>query len=243
MRVVTNQKLIDRNKKIAQYLVFGSLGLLALSFFLNTRQLSPENETDVLLGALLPLLIIPLTFVLMLMAVRLTNLWVRPPRPEDVIRDGLKGISNNAVLYNYYHAPAQHVLISPQGVFAIVNRFQSGVVSVENDKWVVRKSFLQHFLSLMRMDGIGNPSQDALRAAESVQSTLRSIATDLKVQPIVVFHAPDVSLSVESASVPVLYASSKIEKARTLKAYLQTLPRSATLTPEQLSKFEKATTI
>ncbi len=70
--------------------------------------------------------ILPIAFITTIVSVRMTNLWVRQPRPEVVIREGLKGLSNKSVLYSYYHFPARHVLICPQGVFAMVTRFQDG---------------------------------------------------------------------------------------------------------------------
>jgi len=164
MRIVTNTKLVRRNNRIAQYLFFFSLGVLILGFFITNQQLfgvevnSPEAETLILL---LPSLILPLGLISTLFSVRMTNLWIRRPRPEDVLAENLKGLSNKSVLYNYYHFPARHVLICPQGIFAIVTRFQDGNYTVEGNKWRTHRSPLSRILSIFRLDSIGDPMPSA----------------------------------------------------------------------------------
>ena len=122
MRVVTNKKLARRNKKITNYLFFGTFGALILGFVLINASLFtgavPDSLTLIAQSAVLPVLL-----VLTVLSVRMTNMWARVPRPENAIEEGLKGLSNKSILYNYYHFPARHVLICPQGVFAIVTRW------------------------------------------------------------------------------------------------------------------------
>ena len=123
MRIVTNQRLAKRNRQIAFWLMIGTLGVLVGSFLLMMQNPIEGNPEISALVLLFQVLVLPVAFVLTLVSVRMTNLWARPPRPEDAIEEGLKGLSNKSVLYNYYHFPARHVLICPQGVFAIVTRW------------------------------------------------------------------------------------------------------------------------
>src|SRR5690554_5817915 len=141
MRVETNQKLVRRNRRIAQYLFFFSLAVLIGAFIVANAQMFSGSlpDPDTLEGTLalvLPTLVLPIGVLASLFSVRMTNLWIRQPRPESAIREGLKGLSNKSVLYNYYHLPARHVLICPQGVFAITTRFQEGRYTVTGDKWI-----------------------------------------------------------------------------------------------------------
>jgi hypothetical protein len=224
MRIVSNTKLVKRNNRIAQILFFFSLGVLILGFFLTNQQLfgiqasSPELQS---LSVLIPSVVLPIGLISTLFSVRMTNLWVRRPRPEDTIQENLKGLSNRSVLYNYYHLPARHVLICPQGVFAIVTRFQDGRYTVTGSKWRTHRSALSRFLSIFRLDGIGDPMMDAGRAAQRVQKQLAPIAPDVQVQPLILFIDPRARFEAINPSVPVLYADEK--QKPNLRDYLRTL--------------------
>lgn len=239
MRTVTNAKIARRNKNIAQYGFFASFIVpLAGIFLLNQQTMTPANG-DVLLSVVLPFLVLPVAYIVMIFAIRMSNLWVRQPRPETVIEAGAKGLGNKAVLYNYFHFPARHVIISPLGVFAIITRFQDGSYSVEGRKWTTNKSAMGRILSIFRMDAMGDPTADAERAAAHVKSLLAPIAPDVPVQPLVIFVDPRVQLDVTNPEVPVLYADSKNEP--TLKSYLRdiTKEKRPTLTQEQIDAFEE----
>ncbi|MFN8373526.1 MAG: nuclease-related domain-containing protein [Anaerolineae bacterium] len=245
MRVETNQKLAQRNKQIAQTLVFFSFAFLIGIFFLaNLPLFAPQQQLDMTLYSILPWLILPLGFVPTIISARMTNLWVRPPRPEIVIREGLKGLSNKSVLYNYYHFPARHVLICPQGVFAIITRFQDGSYSVTGDKWTTNLGLWNRVLRTMRTEHIGNPTHDAIVAAEHTKRLIAGIAPNVEVQPLIIFVDPRVQLSITDPVVPVLFPYDNLEP--NLKDYLREVKGSrATISNNDLvalvDAFENAT--
>ena len=83
MRVVTNKKLARRNKKITNYLFFGTFGALILGFRLDQRvafhgRHSPNNLTLIAQSAVLPVLLI-----LTVISVRMTNMWARRAPPGE----------------------------------------------------------------------------------------------------------------------------------------------------------------
>lgn len=243
MRVEINELLVSRNKRIAQILFFASLGVLIAGFFVINYPLFAPDTGDEVTSLLLiaPSLILPLAFILTIFSVRMTNLWIRPPRPEQVIAENLKGVGKNAVLYNYYHFPARHVLITQHGVFAIVTRFQDGRFTVDGHRWRSERSLIGRFFGIFRMDGIRNPSADAVAAAEHVQNLLKPIAADVPVRPVVVFTDPRVRLTIIEPTVPVVHAQTRLQPC--LKDYLKDIPKEqrVTLTPEQIAAFEAAT--
>jgi hypothetical protein len=171
----------------------------------------------------------------------MTNLWIRQPRPDAVIPENLKGVSKNAVLYSYFHFPARHVLIVPQGVFAIVTRHQDGKYLVDGDRWSTQRGALGRLLSLFRFDGVRNPSNDARLAAEHVQALLKDIAPDVPVQPVVVFVDPRARLTIIEPTVPVVHAQTRIQPC--LKDLVKDTPkdRRISLTDQQIVAFESAT--
>lgn len=239
MRIITNEKLVQRNKRIATWLFFISLAILFGGFFLANGQLlgieALEQIDPEFYVTVMPFVLI-IGFTATLVSVRMTNLWVRQPRPEDAIQFGLKGISNKSALYNYFHFPARHVLICPQGVFAIVTRFQEGKFSVKGDKWRTKRSFIGQFFSIFRADGILNPTREAEDARDFIQYIVEDYDPNIKVQPIILFVDPRVEVEIEDPTIPVLYADPK--RTPNLKDFVRDFGKSEILSdPKELAAF------
>ena len=185
MRVETNERLAHRNRQIAQYLFFATFGILILGLIVINQQAASISQDNVLLITMLQTAILPVAFITTIVSVRMTNLWVRQPRPEVVIREGLKGISNKSVLYNYYHFPARHVLICPQGRIRHRDALSGWALirSMVTAGQPTRAPF-SALQGIFRFDGMGNPTADAQRAAESVRAKLQPIAPNVEVHPV-----------------------------------------------------------
>jgi hypothetical protein len=242
MRIVTNVKLARRNKQWSQYLFFASLGLLLLGLFVINRPTTTSvAEEATLLDVILSTVPVILAYAIIIVSIRMTNLWVRQPRPEVAISEGLKGVNPKTVLYSYYHFPARHVLIAPQGVFAIITRFQDGVQVNVGDRWQTQRGVVGRLLGFFRFDAIGNPSIEAIDAAQYVKKLLQPIAGDIDVQPLVLFVDGRVQLQVENPVVPVVHANPKDKLS--LKEYLLSVGKEKrqTLTPQQIEQFEAQT--
>lgn len=241
MRIETNEDLVSRNRKIATYMFIFSLIVLVLGFLAaNGDAFGITFLSANLYLAVMPILLI-VGLAATLISVRMTNYWIRMPRPEDAIREGLKGLSNKSVLYNYLHLPARHVLICPQGIFVIATRFQDGRIAVDEDKWQTRRSPLSAVFSMFRMDGIGDPTSDATKAAEHIQDYVDEINADIKVQPLILFVDPRAKIEVGETTIPVLHADPKSHIS--LKDYLRKIPKEerTPLTDEEIQAFEEAT--
>lgn len=243
MRVETNERLIKRNRQIAQYLFFATFAILIGGLFVINTQVS-ATDSDITLIALAQGLLLPVAFIATLISVRMTNLWVRQPRPEVVIRDSLKGLSNRSVLYNYFHIPARHVLICPQGVFVIVTRYHDGRYTVENDKWRTLRSPIARIASLIQFNALGDPTYDAHRAVAHLKKLLEPIAPNVEVKPLIVFTDPRANIEVVSSTIPVIHTEQKTgKKTLPLKDVIKDYGTKAAdpLTPEQIVQFEAAT--
>ena len=252
MRIVTNKKLARRNRKIATYLAVGTFAALLLALVvINASLFTNDTPDDLILLAQSALL--PVAFILTFLSVRMTNLWSRLPRPEKAIEDGLKGLSNKSVLYNYYHFPVRHVLICPQGVFAIVTRWHDQTFKFRDGKFRSQSRLISKLFSAIRFDGVGKPLRDAEFARAQIQRAIDEVAPDVEVQALVVFVDPAATVEFEdNPSVPVLYADPK--KPPNLKDYMRDAKRqmaadvseakNASLMPlsdEQIEAFEEAT--
>jgi hypothetical protein len=234
VRIETNERLVQRNRRLANYLFLFSMAILIGGFIIANTQLNSRDQTAFALALILPWLVLPIGFIATMTSIRMTNLWVRKPRPEDAILANLKGLSRKSALYNYYHFPARHVLITPQGVFTITTRFQEGTFTVDGDKWKTRGGAFGAFLRFFRRDDIGNPTADALKQAAHVQKYIEPIAPEVKVQPLVVFIDPRANLDIHNPTVPVLYADTR--KEPNLKDYLRDIARQQEPAPEPVKK-------
>lgn len=237
MRVETNTQLVKRNKRTANILFFASLAILMGGFLTANLQLSAQDSTALTLSLIVPWIILPLGLVTTIASVRMTNQWVRRPRPEEALQQGLKGLSKRSVLYNYYHGPARHVLITPQGIFAIVTRFQDGFFSVEGDRWRTGKGVSGRIMRFFRQDDIGNPSVDAHAAAEHVKKLLVAGVPDVDVHPLVVFIDPRAQVEAVDPAVPVLFADENREP--NLRDYLRQLSQQPEEEPAQSGRKKK----
>jgi uncharacterized membrane protein len=237
MRVETNTQLVKRNKRTANILFFVSLAILMSGFLTANLQLSAQDDTALTLSLIIPWIILPLGLLTTIASVRMTNQWVRRPRPEEALQQGLKGLSKRSVLYNYYHGPARHVLITPQGIFAIVTRFQDGSFSVEGDRWKSGKGVSSRIMRFFRQDDIGNPSAEARAAAEHIKSLLATGAPDVEVNPLVVFIDPRAQVEAINPAVPVLYADENREP--NLRDYLRQLSQQPEEEPTQSGRKKK----
>lgn len=252
MRVITNKKLARRNRKITNYLFFGTFGALILGFIVINASLFTDQVPDTL-SLVAQSAILPIAFILTIVSVRMTNLWARVPRPEKAIEDGLKGLSNKSALYNYYHFPVRHVLICPQGVYAIVTRWHDQSFVFRGGKFRSQRNWISKLFSAIRFDGVGKPLRDAEFARNHIQREIDAVAPGVSVQPLVVFVDPSVEIEFEDQpEVPVLYADTK--KSPNLKDYMRDAKRriaaeasetkNASLMPlsdEQMEAFEAAT--
>ncbi len=218
---------------------FISLGILFSGFFvangslLGVKQL---EQVDPGIYALAMPLVLMFGFTSTLISVRLTNLWIRQPRPEATIQANLKGLSNKSALYNYYHFPARHVLVCPNGIFSIITRFQDGKFSFKNNRWRTHRNPISQLFSIFRMDGIGNPGREAQDAANYIQSIVQDYDPELAVRPVILFVDPRVSLELEATDIAILYGDPKQEP--NLKSYLKEVGKDDKLAdPKDLAEF------
>lgn len=252
MRIRTNVRVIKRNRQIAQYSFFISMGIwlasLAITFLPVFTDRAPGELGWLDLASTI---VLPFALGLALFAVYMTNLWIREPRPEQVIRDGLKGMNKKSLLYHYHHSPAKHVLIAPQGIFVMVVRWQRGNMVITNGRWTYRRSLLSNIPAMFRLDSLGRPFAEAERAAEYLQGLLDPIAPGIEVQPLIIVTDPRATFEVasdENLPIPVLFANEKNASGEKLKPNLTEYMRKIKgntkdlpLTEDQISAFEEAT--
>jgi hypothetical protein len=194
MRITTNQKMIKRRGRLGMIASLAGIGVLALGMLASFQQ----QFVWVSLVALV------LGFVLAQFGTYNLRRWGRSPRPDEVLAEGMKGFDDRFHFYAW-SLPAPYVLLSPQGVYALTTRDQTGQVSVSGSTWKSKLS-LGRLLSIFAQEGLGNPTVDAQGQAAKLDAWIKGKLPDVNVavQPVVVFIDSRVQLEVDAPTVPVL---------------------------------------
>lgn len=167
-------------------LVLGGVGLLAL-LFMGVMAVAGPSERD--------------------MAIKRAG-----AAGEAVLPQLLRSLPDTYSLLNGVPVPGSradidHVLVGPSGVWAIEAKHHVGMVQCVGDAWGYARLGAG---GVPRSGHIGNPSQQARRAAEALERFLERRNQRHTVQPLVVFTHPQVELTLEAATVPIIRADAAL---------------------------------
>ncbi len=222
MKIIRNDKLIKRNSKISQYVLFISLATLAVGIYFALK----FNTADKIGWAYL--FLIP-SFFLVQLSSSMGNRWSRSPRPDEVVVQSLKGLDNQYSLYIYTTA-APHLLIGPAGIWIIKTYFQSGTIYVDKKKNVLKQKgggniFSKVFLS----EGIGNVERESKDLKNRLEKNFQSagIADHPEINAISVFIDPNVAVDVPKFDETVLTPAK-------LKDFIRRIAKQVNLPPSKI---------
>ncbi|HEY5118223.1 MAG TPA: NERD domain-containing protein [Anaerolineales bacterium] len=218
MKKISNPKLIRRNQQIGNYGQIGGMLILvggfAASYFL-------PNQLE------LPYIALIAGFILVNIGASYNNHWGRVPPPDEAVDELLKGLDDHYTLI-HFHLGADHALFTPNGIVAILAKYERGLITYDGKKW--RQTGVSSLLKFFGTEALGNPVLDADAEAAALTKKLRKILqTDdvPPVRPVVVFVYEKTRVECDTAPLPVLHASK-------LKEYIRRLPKQPVLTPEQM---------
>jgi len=194
MRVTTNPKLIKRRGRLGMIASLSGIAVLALGMFASFRQQI----------AWVSLIALVIGFLLAQVGSYNLRRWGRSPRPDEVLEEGMKGFDDRYHLYAWT-LPVPYVLLSPQGIYTLTARDQTGQISVTGSTWK-SKFTLGRVLSIFAQEGLGNPTVDAEGQAAKLGAWIKGKLPDLNiaVQPAIVFIDPRAQLVVDAPTVPVV---------------------------------------
>jgi hypothetical protein len=197
MQSITNEGMIARRSRIGKIATFVGLGFLVGGLVVSLTL----KETPWLWLSFLCLIV-----GLLISSVGTFNMnrWVREPRADQALEQGLKGFDNRYRLYNYY-LPAPHVLLGPGGLFVLTAMGQDGVIRYERGKF--RRNFsLGRALRFMGEEGMGRPFAEAQGEVQALQRFLeeRDAVEGIEIQNVVVFYNPRAELAISEPPWPVV---------------------------------------
>ncbi len=199
MKVITNQKLIDKNVKITKYITWASLGVLGIGIYFSITQKGEETSTLLItFGALL------VGFTLSQISIFMQNKWGKSPRPDEQITSNLKGLDDKFTLY-IHTSPIPHLLVSPTGIWGFITYPQEGKITFTGNKWkhkggnTLRKIFAG--------DSLGKPNIDAEHLISDYTRgfSIKKLGVDLPPMNVaLVFIHPTVEIDADTAPIPTI---------------------------------------
>lgn len=126
MKIITNNKKIERNIKLSKYTLYISLAFLAFGFIWSIRHTDPQ---DTYIGWLI---LVP-SYFLVQISIYLSNKWNKSPRPDEAVIQSLKGLKDDYTLYNFTTS-VDHLLIGPTGIWVINPYHHRGTIVYDADK-------------------------------------------------------------------------------------------------------------
>lgn len=206
MKTTTNVKKITKGARIGKIATFAGLGFLVAGLVISLML----QES--------PLLWLSFGFLLLGLLVSSVgtmnmNRWVREPRADQALEQGLKGLDDRYWLYNHT-LPAPHVLLGPIGVYVLTALGQDGVIRYEGGKF--RRDFsIGRVLRFMADEGLGRPFEEANAQVQSLRKFLdeHDAAKDVEIQNVLVFYNPRVELSMTEPPQPPAVAPKGLKKA------------------------------
>jgi hypothetical protein len=207
MKVISNEKLINKYSNLGKYLNLGAIAILFGGMAITWLR------TDLFYLSLIALFA---GFILSQVSIFFINRWGRRPRPDERITSSLKGLTNDYTLY-HYNTPVSHLLVGPAGVWTILPYFQRGTISYEKNRWKQRGGgFGQAYLKMFAQEGLGRPDLDSKSDIDKLtefftQAMGREIP---EIKSVLVFTDKRADLHVEAAPIPAMAAENLKEFIR-----------------------------
>jgi hypothetical protein len=199
MNVMTNQALIRRNARIAQFSGLAGLAvLLGGMYFLFVQ---PEQFAIIWLMVLLG-------FILSQVGIYFTNRWGRRPRPDERLNQALKGLDHNYTIY-HYTSPTSHLLVGPAGIWVLLPRYQRGTITYEKGRWRQKGGGIGlAYMKFFGQEGLGRPDLEINAEVDSVEKFLKKNMPEQDIPPVeavLIFTNEKVNLQdVDDAPTPTL---------------------------------------
>jgi hypothetical protein len=197
LRNIVDTKKVERGAQIAKIATLAGLGILVAGMILSLLVQDPSIIWIAFACLIVGLVISSIGTLNM-------NRWVRQPRADQALAQGLKGFDDRYRLYNYV-LPARHVLLSPVGLFVIAALGHDGSIRYDGSRF--RRGWTPaRLLRLMADEGLGRPLQEVDRQIAALEQLLEAheATPEVDIQGLIVFYNPRVQLDVTDPPLPIV---------------------------------------
>lgn len=227
MNIISNEKLIKRNARLAQITLLGGMLILFGGIFVQFRD---PTQIWIIWGSLV------VGFIMAQLGVYFTNRFGRSPRPDEHLNAALKGLDGNYSLY-HYKTPTSHLLVGPAGVWVLLPRYQRGTITYEKGRYKQKGGgLLLGYLKIFGQEGIGRPDLEVDSETESITKYLKKLMPEQEPPPVqaaLVFTDERAILDAEDAPIPTL-------PAKRLKEFIRKSSKGKTLPPLKVKEIQQA---
>lgn len=196
MKIIIDQPALRRRASLAHTASLG--GLLVL---LGSVALSLWKPT----WSTISMLLLIAGFATSVVGIAYANRWVKRPRPEQVLGQALKGLSDQHRLYHYTRL-GEHLLLTPNSLVVIETVPLEGLFSYKDGRWKQKLS-ISRATRFFVEERLGDPIQRAQSSTAAVQEYLEAglpEGTHFPVQAVVVFTHPLAQVQADSLPAPVI---------------------------------------
>lgn len=198
MKIIKNEKLIERNGKIGQWVSLGALAVLGLGMYISF------SKPDLFIYSVLCLV---LGFIMTQIGMYMGNRWGRSPRPDEKFDTGLKGLHSDFNIY-HYTTPVSHLLVGPSGVWVLLPYHQKGKAEFVKGRWKMSGGgFMQSYMRIFGQESIGRPDLDAQNEVQVLRKFLAKKMDDAsipEIRPILVFTSDEVEVETGDSPIPAM---------------------------------------
>jgi len=223
MRIIKNEKLIERNSKIGQWVSLAALVVLGGGMYLSFSK--PELFTY-------SIICLVVGFIMTQIGMYMGSRWGRSPRPDEKFDTGLKGLHSEFNMY-HYASPVSHLLVGPSGVWVLLPYHQRGKVTFEKNRWKMKGGgFLQGYMRIFGQENIGRPELDAENEVKALQKFFAKKLGDSnipEITPILIFTTDEVELDAGESPVAAM-------KLKQLKEFMRQGGKNRSLSNDQIKK-------
>lgn len=220
MVIIRNEQRIKRLRLISQIVSFLGMGALLAGLAL----LFVVNDPSIFIYQLIALAI---GYFLSQIGIYLAHLYVRKPRPDEVLDEALRGYAKgkNGRIYHYV-LPVHHVLLLSTGIIILNAKYQTGKISVQGDKWQQKGLGLRRFFG---QENLGNPTKETEKSIAAVANFINQHAPEVEEIPIaalIVFTSNGlVKYDFKQSSIPAM-PFTKVKKYLTQKNRSTPIPEA-----------------
>ena len=223
MKIIKNEKLIQRNGKIGNWVSLGALLVLGGGMYISFTKPELFNYS---------LVCLVVGFMMTQVGMYMGNRWGRSPRRDEKIDAGLKGMHSEFSIY-HYSSPASHLLVGPAGVWVILPYQQSGTVYFDKNRWKIKGGgFMHSYMRIFGQEGIGRPDVEAEGEVSALKKFfVKNLDENAvpEIKPILVFTNDQVELEEGESPIPAI-------KLKQLKGFMREEAKRRKLTSDQIQK-------
>ena len=226
MKIIKNEKLIERNGKIGNWISLGALLVLAGGMYISFTH--PE-------WFIYSLVCLVLGFMMTQIGMYMGNRWGRSPRRDEKIDAALKGMHSEFSIYHYSTA-VSHLLVGPAGVWVILPYQQAGIAYFDKNRWKIKGGgFMQSYMRIFGQEGIGRPDIEAESEVASMKKFLEKKMDGSaipEIRPIMVFTHDQIEVEPGDSPIPAM-------KLKEIKGFMREESKNRKLTSTQIQELNR----